>query len=177
MSSFHKFLIDHPDLPGLKIGVVQGKTYQELVDCYRYMSSVADYIAISFDYSWYDTVTESSANPATKFYTLEKQSRGRRRLISMLQEDKVWNHNKPHHLLGCSLASEFKHYTWDKSIRSLDTSNPVVAGILNKRYLKGIGLLDKPSVLLADLISAELNGEQVKDILYNVDEFKDLLRS
>ena len=95
----------------------------------------------------------------------------------MLQEDKVWNHNKPHHLLGCSLANEFKHYTWDKSIRSLDTSNPVVAGILNKRYLKGIGLLDKPSVLLADLITADLNEEQVKDILYNVEEFKNLLRS
>ena len=176
MSSFHKFCLEYPDLPGLKIGVVQGKTYQELVDCYKYMAAMADYIAISFDYSWYDTITESSANPATKFYTLEKQSRGRRRLISMLQEDKIWDHNKPHHLLGCSLASEFKHYSWEKSIRSLDTSNPVVAGIVGKRYYKGIGLLDKPSVLLADLINAELNEEQEKDILYNVDEFKNLLR-
>ena len=177
MSSFHKFRIDYQDLPGLKIGVVQGKTYQELVDCYRYMAAVADYIAISFDYSWYNTVTESRDNPGNKYYTLEKQSKGRRRLIHMLQEDKIWNHNKPHHLLGCSLASEFKHYAWDKSIRSLDTSNPVVAGILNKRYLKGIGLLDKPSVLLADLITTELNEEQEKDILYNVDEFKNILRS
>jgi hypothetical protein len=177
VSSFHKFCLAYPDLPGLKIGVVQGKTYQELVDCYRYMANVADYIAISFDYSWYDIITESSATPISQFHTLQKQSRGRRRLISMLQEDKVWNHNKPHHLLGCSLANEFKHYTWDKSIRSLDTSNPVVAGILNKRYLKGIGLLDKPSVLLADLITADLNEEQVKDILYNVEEFKNLLRS
>ena len=132
MSSFHKFRLEYPDLPGLKIGVVQGKTYQELVDCYRYMAAMADYIAISFDYSWYHNVTESSANPQTKFYTLEKQSRGRRRLISMLQDDKIWDYNKPHHLLGCSLASEFKHYKWERSIRSLDTSNPVVAGILNK---------------------------------------------
>ena len=177
MSSFHKFRLEYPDLPGLKIGVVQGKTYQELVDCYRYMAKMADYIAISFDYSWYDTVTQSSATPVSQYHTLEKQSRGRRRLINMLQEDMVWNYNKPHHLLGCSLASEFKHYTWDRSIRSLDTSNPVVAGILNKRYLRGIGLLDKPSVLLADLITAELNEEQEKDILYNVDEFKTLLRS
>ena len=35
----------------LKIGVVQGKTWQELVDCYRFMAEEADYIAISFDYS------------------------------------------------------------------------------------------------------------------------------
>ena len=174
-SSFHKFLIDYSDLPGLKIGVVQGKTYQELVDCYKYMSDHADYIAISFDYSWYQTIIANAK--FDKVYPLEKQCRGRPRFISMLQEDEIWNYDKPHHLLGCSLAKEFKHYTQEKSIRSLDTSNPVVAGILNKRYLKGIGLLDKPSVLLADLITAELNKEQEKDILYNVDEFKNLLRS
>jgi hypothetical protein len=29
---------------------------------------------------------------------------------------------------------------------------------------------------LADLINADLNGEQVKDILYNVDEFKNLIK-
>ena len=28
-SSFNKFTLNYPDLPGLKIGVVQGKTYQE----------------------------------------------------------------------------------------------------------------------------------------------------
>ena len=85
-------------------------------------------------------------------------------------------HSKPHHLLGCSLASEFKHYKHIESIRSLDTSNPVVAGLLGKRYYKGIGLLEKPSTLLADLINAELNEEQKRDILYNVNEFKNLIR-
>jgi len=172
-SSFHKFCLTYDDLPGLKIGVVQGKTYQELVDCYKYMSDNADYIAISFDYSWYQSITASRLN---KFDKLKKQCKGRQRFISMLQEDGIWNHDKPHHLLGCSLAQEFKHYKQEKSIRSLDTSNPVVAGILNKRYYKDIGLLDKPSVLLADLINADLNGEQVKDILYNVDEFKNLIK-
>ena len=176
IASFHKFCIEYGKLPGLKIGVVQGTTYQELVDCYKYMSDNADYIAISFDYSWYQTVTETNSNSATKVEVLEKQCKGRKRLIGMLQEDKIWNYNKPHHLLGCSLASEFKHYKWDKSIRSLDTSNPVVAGILGKRYYKGIGLLMKPSVLLADLINAEVTKEQEEDILYNVSEFKNLIR-
>ena len=176
IASFHRFCIEYDNLPGLKIGVVQGKTYQELVDCYKYMAANADYIAISFDYSWYQTITDSNVDPATKFYTLEKQCKGRQRLIGMLQEDNIWNYNKPHHLLGCSLASEFKHYKWERSIRSLDTSNPVVAGILNKRYYKGIGLLNKPSILLADLITSELNKEQEKDILYNVTEFKSLIR-
>ena len=172
-SSFHKFCLTYDNLPGLKIGVVQGKTYQELVDCYKYMSDNADYIAISFDYSWYQSIAASRRNRTDK---LKKQCKGRQRFISMLQEDGIWNYDKPHHLLGCSLAQEFKHYKCEKSIRSLDTSNPVVAGIMHKRYYKGIGLLDKPSVLLAELITADLNGDQVADILYNVDEFKNLIR-
>ena len=38
-----------------KIGVVQGKTYDEIVDCYNFMNKDAgvDMIAISFDYSYY----------------------------------------------------------------------------------------------------------------------------
>mgnify|MGYP003674149909 FL=1 len=171
VSSFHKFRMDYAGLPGLKIGVVQGKTYQELAECYKYMADNADYIAISFDYSWYQTISYN--NP---MWTLGEQSKGRRRFINMLQEDGIWDYSKPHHLLGCSLASEFAHYKSDKSIRSLDTSNPVVAGILNKRYYKDIGLREKPSVLLADLINTELNKEQEKDILYNVGEFKNLIR-
>ena len=45
-SSFNKFTLNYPDLPGLKIGVVQGKTYQELVECYRFMVNHADYLLI-----------------------------------------------------------------------------------------------------------------------------------
>jgi hypothetical protein len=49
IKSFSEFISKYPDLPGLKIGAVQGKTYDEIVDCYKYMSDYADYIAISFD--------------------------------------------------------------------------------------------------------------------------------
>ena len=61
------------------------------------------------------------------------------------------------------------------SIRSVDTSNPVVAGIVGKRYYKDIGLLEKPSVLLADLIKVDVNSEMRADIEYNTAEFKKLL--
>ena len=170
VNSFQQFRMAYAGLPGLKIGVVQGKTYQQLVECYKYMADNADYIAISFDYSWYKTITY-----CCPMWTLNEQSKGRKRLINMLIEDGIWDHSKPHHLLGCSLASEFKHYKHIESIRSLDTSNPVVAGLLGKRYYKGIGLLEKPSTLLAELINAELNEEQKRDILYNVNEFKNLI--
>ena len=170
-SSFNKFTLNYPDLPGLKIGVVQGKTYQELVNCYKFMAEHADYIAISFDYSWYETIAFS--NTGCK---LQQQMKGRRRFINMLIEDSVWDDRKPHHLLGCSLAQEFTYYRkYINGIRSVDTSNPVVAGIVGKRYYKDIGLLEKPSVLLADLIKVDVNSEMRADIEYNTAEFKKLL--
>jgi len=179
IASFHKFNLNYLNLPGLKIGVVQGTTYQELVDCYKYMSDNADYIAISFDYSWYKGATSLTKRDRLNFterqQILQRQRGGRKRLINMLIEDGVWNHSKPHHLLGCSLADEFADYSSIKSIRSVDTSNPVVAGIVGERYLKGIGLLDKPSILLADLIKEGISPDQREDILYNTSEFKKLL--
>ena len=51
---FEQFTKKYPDLPGLAIGVVQGKTWQEVIDCYQFMSNNADYIAISFDFSMYN---------------------------------------------------------------------------------------------------------------------------
>jgi hypothetical protein len=138
------------------------------------MSGFADYIAISFDFSWYQQVGVSqSSNPLLR--KLERMSDGRQKLIKMLIDDGVWNHKKPHHLLGCSLAREFAAYKDIPSIRSCDTSNPVVAGIVGKTYIKGIGLREKPSVLLADLIDQELDDQQQRDIIYNTTEFKQIV--
>jgi len=168
MESFQSFTAKYPDLPGLKIGAVQGKTYDEIVDCYRYMSDFADYIAISFDFSYYLVTGRGKTK-------LERWGDGRRRLIEQLKSDGVWNKNKPHHLLGCSLAKEFKHYVGDRSIRSVDTSNPVVAGIKELRYNGDLGLQEKPSIMLADLIDHDVTDSQKEDILYNTEQFKEIV--
>lgn len=171
VDSYMNFKSKYSDLPGMWIGAVQGKTYDQIANCYKCMSEAADYIAISFDFSWYQEIGLSqSSNPILA--KLERMCDGRQKLIKMLQADGIWNYNKPHHLLGCSLAKEFAAYTDMPSIRSCDTSNPVVAGILEKTYIKGIGLREKPSVLLADLIDAELTKDQKRDIIYNTREFK-----
>ena len=168
IKSFHDFVNKHTDLPGIKIGVVQGKTYDELVDCYKYMSDNADYIAISFDYSYY-LVTGTGK---TK---LQRYASGRYKFINDLKRDGIWNDFKPHHLLGCSLAKEFYFYDNDRTIRSVDTSNPVVAGIKELRYNGNLGLDDKPSIKLADLIDHEVTDSQMEDIQYNVNEFKGII--
>lgn len=164
------------DTTALKIGVVQGKTYQDLVDCYKFMIDNADYVAISFDYSWYKTV--SCSNRSGKLGDLDRLCSGRQHLIQRLIDDGVWDKTKPHHLLGASLAREFKAYVQiadEFNIRSIDTSNPVVAGLTNSRYIAGLGLNHKPSVLLADLITVEVEEDTLDNIYYNTSEFKKII--
>ena len=170
MNSWEAFDGEFGDnLPGLAIGVVQGKTFEELVNCYKFMSKHADYIAISFDYSYYQITGLGDTK-------LEKMMDGRIQFIDRLIREGIWNGRKPHHLLGCSLAREFKMYQNTPSIRSCDTSNPVTAALDGARYLEGIGLLNtKPAVKLADQIEAEYDNDTAFLIMDNTQEFKNLI--
>lgn len=158
------------DVPGVRIGVVQGKTYDELSRCYKYMSNKADYIALSFDLSYY----EYTGTGNTK---LQRQCTGRQNLVRQLIADGIWNHNKPHHLLGCSLAKEFKFYINNqiRSIYSCDTSNPIVAAIHGYRYNGAFGLNFKPQQKLHELIEAKLDATQVEDMMYNLHAFGEIV--
>ena len=155
----------------IKMGVVQGKDWNDLTRCYHYMSTHADMIAISFDYSYYKLTGKGDT-------TLEQYMSGRIRLINQLMDEGYWNWEKPHHLLGCSLAREFRHYVdhdvWN--IRSCDTSNPIVAAIKGLRYRDDLGLTTKPSTLLADLINCELDSDQLELVMYNTKMFKKILK-
>jgi len=170
--------VNRPDLNKIchipKIGVVQGTTFSELAECYSFMATNADYIAISFDYSYYQ-YTGLGINK------LQRQKSGRIKLIKDLVEAGIWDTSKPHHLLGCSLPDEFKTYTTDYNftklrlnIRSIDTSNPVVAGIHNIRYVDGIGLVDKLSIKLCDLIDYKVTDVNKANIIFNTEQFKKL---
>jgi len=88
-------------LPGKKIGVVQGKHYDEIVACYRYMNNQAnvDMIAISFDYSFYEKMVPSPNRYVSWML-------GRVQLLSRMLDDGVINTNMPHHLLGVALPQE-----------------------------------------------------------------------
>jgi len=137
-------------LPGKKIGVVQGKNYDEIVACYKFMNNQAnvDMIAISFDYSFY----ESLAPTPNKYLSWML---GRIQLLSKMMEDGVINTNMRHHLLGVGLPQEgvfYKNFGWDW-IYSIDTSNPVVHGLMNIEY-GDYGLWDKESTKLHTMINA-----------------------
>lgn len=153
---------------GKKIGVVQGKTYSQIVGCYEYMSTIAevDMIAISFDYSYYE---EKFPYP-NKYVSWML---GRVNLLGRMLRDGVINPDIPHHLLGCGLPQEFSFYKeagWDW-IYSLDTSNPVVHGLKGIEY-KDQGLWDKESQKLFTMINSEVSDEQWHNVLSNIQKFR-----
>jgi len=153
------------------IGAVQGKTWQELISCYKFMAENADMVAISFDFSYYH-VTGEGWNPLERFCS------GRQRFISQLIEKGVWAWNKPHHLLGCSLAKEFRYYVDNNihNIVSCDTSNPIVAAIHDLKYDVDYGLPMKPTTKLADLIDYKFTEDQLELVKYNTTMFKKIIR-
>jgi len=153
-----------------KMGVVQGRSWFELAECYRFMSSAADMIAISFDYGYYQ-------GTGFGYDELERFCSGRQRFIQQLIHEGMWNWNKPHHLLGCSLAREFSFYVNHNvyNIKSIDTSNPVVAAMHDLQYNDVHGLKTKPSALLADMIDHEMTDDQIELVDYNTKMFKKII--
>ena len=153
------------------IGAVQGKTWKDLVDCYKFMSDNADMIAISFDFSYYQTIGYGRSE-------LERFCSGRQRFITDLINSNIWDWSKPHHLLGCSLAKEFRFYV-DRNIYNIvscDTSNPIVAAIFGLKYDADYGLTNKPSTKLADLIAHKITDDQLELVKYNTTMFKKIIR-
>ena len=156
--------------PSKPIGVIQGKTYNDIKKCYQTIEPAVDKVAISFDYSWYREGGEGISK-------WQDYVDGRIYLIEKLFQNNVINVHKPHHLLGCALPQEFQHYKGEKYswIDSIDTSNPVVAGMHYVRYTE-TGLNDKITTKLCDLIDAQLDTKQVKTVLYNISKFKSFCR-
>lgn len=156
-------------VPGKKIGVVQGRSYSELTDCYDYMVNFAkvDMVAISFDYSYY----EYSAPHPNKYVSWML---GRIQLISRMVRDNVIVPEIPMHLLGCALPQEFSFYKEYDWIYSLDTSNPVVHGLKKIEYTP-TGLWSKESQKLCDLIEFIPDQEAEFITLENICKFRNLV--
>ncbi len=157
----------YSNLPGKTIGVIQGRNYNELVQCYQYMDDTigVDKIAISFDYSYYQEVCPHPNRWMA--FTL-----GRVQTLTKMLTDEIINKNKPHHLLGCALPMEFFFYRdgfdW---IDTIDTSSPIVHGLCDIVYEPG-GVVNKQSTKLADLIHSTATPKQVEKINWNISVFK-----
>ena len=165
---FNSFIL--PEAPK-QIGVATGKDWDDIVMCYEFMSKHADYIALGFNLPYFEVIGRGKTK-------LERWCSGRQRMIKHLIDEGIWNWDKPHHLLGCSLAKEFRYYVDNNiyNIKSCDTSNPVVAAIHDIQYNDDFGLDTKPSTMLADLIDYQMSDSQLETLDYNVKMFKKILR-
>ena len=166
IESFENWLKIYRDLPGRKIGVVQGNSWDDIRECYKYMSAKADKIAISFDYGFFGKIFPL-ANKTTA------QMHGRYNLLSSLKAGDYINRDKPHHLLGCSNPMEFSFYG-DRFpfIESLDTSSPIVHTIRGIKYPEDMSDWKKESIKLVDLLETPLSCIDQYTLKENLGRFK-----
>lgn len=169
------------------MAVAQGETMAELVKCFADIRGKVDRIGISFNCAAYEHHFEAlgayDPEDHTEIERLTVWKRGRQLFLETLYH-LGYLENTEVHLLGCSLPDEFKYYTvehkeLERPIKSLDTSNPVVHGILGVRYSSEFGLDQKQSIKLAEMIDMPLSKIPIKNmqmIMYNVDTFRSLNR-
>jgi len=155
-------------VPGKAIGVVQGRSYQDIIDCYQFLDKEmdVDMLAISFDYSYYETECPHENK-------LVSWMLGRINLLHRMYREGYINEKKPHHLLGCALPQEGLYYRDLPFIYSMDTSNPVVHGIKNIPYIQGQGLWSKSSQKLFEMINHPKDDLDMGMIASNVEQFRE----
>ena len=156
---------EFPKLPGKSIGVLQGNTLEELIECYQFMNELVDTIAIPFHSPYYQLIGESSP--------LQNMCSGRPLLVKKLLKLDVINTKKEHHLLGCSLPREFSAYQGLPFITSLDTSNPVLLGLTGQLYPGIENLSSKIVIKMDSVINQETSHLEL--IKNNVKTFRDFI--
>jgi hypothetical protein len=161
------------------IGVVQGKTVEELKRIFTFYNSLSyiDIIAVPFDLlSYNDWAREMGFPPAeNKEAVYEWKTQRPHLLREILSEVKL---TKKIHLLGCATPNEFSLYSSQQAknyIHSIDTSAPIVYGWSHIPFANGKCVEKdqvKPSAKLADNLDIKLNEEQVRLIAQNIRVFK-----
>ena len=151
------------------MAVIQGSTFADAYTLYIDLIQLG-YKHISINYS-------SKMYPKMFPHKNINVSRmmGRILFINRLIEMKLWDENIYHHLLGASVVDEFKFYKGYEAIKSIDTSNPIILGYLGVKYGDKYDITWKPSASILDILSEELTESQLKNINFNVKQFKKLV--
>lgn len=174
---FYRFIDKYPTLPGKRIGVAQGYTVEEVAQCYKSIEPHCDMVAFNLDFSsvFYETLP-SSLNQSQKEMLVPycvAMSLGRVMVLTQLWRNGVINQFKPHHLLGCGVPQEVMWYprTWTW-VRSIDTCNPVIAGMEHWSYNPQCGINKKSSMKMYQQINADVSEAEWSRIKYNIKTMK-----
>ena len=164
------FLNRHPDLPGKSIGVVQGRSYVEMVECYEKMHDLVDMVAFSFDLSTYaDHIRKVVKYPLSD---LEATCMGRATILARMVDEGVIDIEKPHHLLGVSLPQEMIAYRKCSWVTSVDTSNPIMHGLAGIFY-SPTGLNTKVPTKMCTLMGNKVTPSEWFAIQHNISKFEE----
>ena len=150
-----------------KVVVVQAKSQHEAMLCTQtYKDLGYKKIAYSYGASYYNEVCP---HPNKDF----GKAIGRFMVLSSLYEQRILTKFDRVHLLGTASPIEFGMYKNIECIESIDTSNPIMAGIERREY-NLIGLDSKPKANMNDFQDKPLMWEQEDDILHNVKMFREI---
>ena len=148
-----------------KCAVVQAKSMHEAVLCTQaYKDLGYKKIAYSYGASYYNDVCPAENKDFGKAI-------GRWTVISSLKEMRILTDFDRVHLLGTSWPAEFQLYKDIKCIESIDTSNPVMAGIDGLMY-GDMGLISKPKANLNNFADISIEEIPLETIEYNIAQFR-----
>jgi len=148
-----------------KVAVVQGKTFGEIVKCYQTYKWLG-YTKIAFSYgaSYYNQMFPHPNKDIGK-------AMGRQLVISKMIDMGLIGETDEIHLLGCSLPQEFLYYNEIKQIKTIDTSNPIMAAFDGTTY-EHWGLDKKPTTKIDQVIDADFDSGVYETIEWNTETFK-----
>jgi len=150
-----------------KVAVVQAKSLHEAYLC---VQSYKDFgykkIAFSYGAQYYHDL---APHPDKDF----GKAIGRFMVLSQMCEDKLLSSTDRIHLLGTASPIEFGLYKNIKCIESIDTSNPIMAGI-EKRMYYNLGISPKPTANMNQCQDVNKDFIELELIEYNVRKFREI---
>ena len=151
----------------LKVAVVQAKDSHEALLCTKaYKDLGYEKIAYSYGASYYNNVCPHPNKDLGKAI-------GRYMTLNWLYEERILSQFDRVHLLGTSSPIEFGLYKNLPFIESIDTSNPIMAGI-DKNTYSDLGLTKKPVANMNKYqdISEDMIEENLDYIEHNIEKFR-----
>lgn len=151
-----------------KVAVVQAKSMHEAGLCVQAYRDLG-YKKIAFSYGAEYYHSEMCPHPNKDL----GKAIGRYMVISQLYNNKTLLPNDRVHLLGTASPIEFGMYKNIKCIESIDTSNPIMAGIEGMPYTK-MGLDSKPTANMNNFQDKPITEDQMKFIEHNIINFRQI---
>ena len=150
-----------------KVAVVQAKSLHEAYLC---VQSYKDFgykkIAFSYGAQYYHDLAPHSDKDFGKAI-------GRYMVLSQMYEDKLLSPTDRVHLLGTANPIEFGLYKNIKCIESIDTSNPIMAGVETRMYHQ-LGISPKPVANMNKYQDVSEEFIETELIEYNVRKFREI---